>query len=163
MLKTNSMRILDARKVPYCVHEFSADVRSAEDAAEVMGVPSRWVYKTLVVKRERGRPLLVMVGGDQALNLKALAKAIDEKKLSMATHKEAEAITGLQVGGISALCLLNKGLQVYADDAIASCPEVHVSAGVRGVNLSLTPADLLRVTKARLVRVAVAPECADEN
>jgi Cys-tRNA(Pro)/Cys-tRNA(Cys) deacylase len=152
MQKTNSMRILDAQKVPYRVHEFSPDVRSAEDAAEVMGVPSGQVYKTLVVKRERGRPLLVMVGGDQALDLKALAKAIGEKKLSMATHKEAEAITGLQVGGISA---------IFADDAILSCPEVHVSAGTRGTNVSLAPADLLRLTKARLLRVAKQPAAGD--
>lgn len=158
MQKTNSMRILDAHGVPYRVHEFSPDVHSAEDAAAIMGVPSAQVFKTLVVKRQRGCPLLVMVCGDQALDLKALARAIDEKKLNMATHKEAEAVTGLQVGAISALCLLNKGFLILADEAIEACSEAHISAGVRGLNISLAPADLLRVTKARLVRVARAPE-----
>jgi len=147
--KTNSMRLLESRHIPYQVHEFSTEIRSAEDAAQVMGVPPDQVFKTLVVLRERGRALLVMVPGNKALDLKLLAKAAGEKKLHMATHNEAEAVTGLEVGGISALALLNTGLDVYADEAILSLPLVYVSAGSRGINLSLRPRDLLQVTRAR--------------
>jgi Cys-tRNA(Pro)/Cys-tRNA(Cys) deacylase len=156
--KTNSMRLLESRHIAYQVHEFSSEIRSAEDAAQVMGAPPDHVFKTLVVLRERGRPLLVMVPGNKALDLKLLAKAAGEKKLHMATHKEAEALTGLEVGGISALALLNKGLDVYADEAILSLPQVYVSAGQRGINLSLRPQDLLQVTRAR-----VAAACGEQQ
>jgi len=152
--KTNSMRFLEAQKIPYRVHEFSPEIRSADEVADVLGIPHSQVYKTLVVTRERGRPLLVMIAGDKSLDLKRLAKALGEKKLSMASHKEAEALTGLEVGGISALSLLHKGFSVYADQEILDLPEVYVSAGVRGINLSLRPGDLLRVTRAQVVQAA---------
>jgi Cys-tRNA(Pro)/Cys-tRNA(Cys) deacylase len=152
--KTNSMRLLESRHIAYQVHEFSGEIRSAEDAAQVMGAPPDHVFKTLVVLRERGRPLLVLVPGNKALDLKLLAKAAGEKKLHMATHKEAEALTGLEVGGISALALLNKGFDVYVDATIRSLPEVYVSAGTRGINLSLRSQDLLLVTRAKVAPVS---------
>ena len=147
------MRLLESRRIAYQVHEFSSEIRSAEDAAQVMGAPPDHVFKTLVVLRERGRPLLVLIPGSKALDLKLLAKAAGEKKLHMATHKEAEALTGLEVGGISALALLNKGFEVYADEAILALSEVYVSAGSRGINLSLRPQDLLQVTRAKVAPV----------
>lgn len=155
--KTNSMRLLESRGIPHQAHEFSPDIRSAEDAARAMGVSPSAVFKTLVVLRERGRPLLVLVPGDKALDLKLLAKATGEKKLRMATHQEAERLTGLEVGGISALALLNKGFDVYADEQILNFGEVYVSAGCRGINLSLRPQDLLQVTRARVASIAPAP------
>jgi len=148
--KTNSMRYLEARRIPYHAYGFSSDIRSAEDAARAMGVPACAVYKTLVVGREHGRPLLVMIPGDRALDLKRLARAVGEKKLHMATHREAECLTGLEVGGISALSLIQKGFEVYADASIAEQSDVHVSAGCRGINLRLRAEDLLRVTQARV-------------
>ena len=152
--KTNSMRFLESQRVAYRTHEFSLEIRSAADLATALGVPAAQVFKTLVVLRERGRPLLVMIPGDRSLNLKALAKAVGEKKLSMAAHREAEALTGLEVGGISALALMHKGFQVYADKGMLDFPEVYVSAGTRGTNLGLSPQDLIRVTRARVVEVA---------
>jgi len=101
--------------------------------AEALGLPASQVYKTLVVVRERGKPLLVMIPGDRELDLKRLAKAIGEKKLRMATHKEAESLTGLQVGGISALALLNRRFEVYIDRAATKLERVLVSAGRRGI------------------------------
>jgi Cys-tRNA(Pro)/Cys-tRNA(Cys) deacylase len=152
--KTNSMRFLESQRVTYRTHEFSPEIRSAADLAAALGVPAAQVFKTLVVLRERGRALLVMIPGDRSLNLKALAKVVGEKKLSMATHREAETLTGLEVGGISALALMHKGFQVYADKGILGFPEAYVSAGTRGVNLGLRPQDLIRVTRARVVEVA---------
>ena len=156
--KTNLMRLLESRGIPYETHEFSTDIRSAEDAAKVLGVPPCHVFKTLVVTRQRGCPLLVLIPGDRVLDLKRLARSIREKRLRMATHKEAETLTGLEVGGISALRLVHKGFVVYADEAILSLPRVYVSAGHRGINLSLHPEDLLRVANARTVQATRAQE-----
>ena len=152
--RTNSMRVLESHHVAYEAFEFSSEVRSADEAARAMGAPIHQVFKTLVVLRERGRPLLVMVPGDRALDLKSLAQASGDKKLHMASHKEAEALTGLEVGGISAIALLNKGFDVFAEQALDSLEWVYVSAGARGVNLRLKPQDLIRVTRARLAPVS---------
>jgi Cys-tRNA(Pro)/Cys-tRNA(Cys) deacylase len=149
--RTNAMRLLDAHGVDYQVVTFSPDIHSATGAAETMGLDSAQVYKTLVVQRAPGKPLLVMVAGDQEIALKALAASVGEKKLSMATHREAEALTGLQVGGISALMLLNQGFEICIDGAAQALDEIVVSAGQRGVDLRLRVADLVQVTGARWV------------
>jgi Cys-tRNA(Pro)/Cys-tRNA(Cys) deacylase len=151
--KTNSMRLLESHNIAYQVHEFSPDIRSAQAVAEVFGIPPSQVYKTLVVVRQRGRPLLVMVPGNADLDLKLLAQAAGEKKLRMATYSEAQELTGLQVGGISALALTHKSFQVYADASILSLPTVYVSAGRRGIDLSLHPDDLLQITNARVATI----------
>ena len=145
------MRVLEAHDVPYQVFTYPPARHSAMEVAELAGVSPAQVFKTLVVQRERGKPILVMIPGDRQLNLKRLAAAIGEKKLHMAPHSEAERLTGLQVGGISALALLNRGFDIYLDQSATGQSDIYVSAGQRGVNLTLAVGDLLRVTGARIV------------
>jgi Cys-tRNA(Pro)/Cys-tRNA(Cys) deacylase len=150
--KTNAMRALDQRKVPYEVHEYSPEIHSAVEAAQAMGIPVERVYKTLVVMRDlgpRAKPLLVMSPGDRELDLRELARATGDKKLRMATQKEAESLTGLLVGGIGALALLNRGFEIWIDPAARAHERICVNAGQRGVNLELRVEDLVRVTNAR--------------
>jgi len=156
MEKTNAMRLLDSRKIPYITHTFSPDIHSALEVAQVLGVPAPQVYKTLVVIAEpagkpKGKPLLVIIPGDRELDLKLLAQEVGEKKLRMATHDEAEGLTGLQVGGISALALLNRGFAIYLDKSALDWEQIIVSAGRRGVNLQLGVQDLMRVAKAKVI------------
>jgi Cys-tRNA(Pro)/Cys-tRNA(Cys) deacylase len=153
--KTHAMRVLDARGVAYIVREYdvSGAFHSADEAADLLGVPRESVYKTLVVLREatpRLRPLLVMIPAAHELDLKALARIAGEKKLRMATHREAEQMTGMQVGGISALALQKPGFVVLIDAAAGSLGMIHVSAGARGVDLELAVADLSNLTGAVL-------------
>ena len=149
--KTNSMRVLDSRKVAYEAHEYSPEIHSAVEAAGAIGQPAGCVYKTLVVMREtpRAKPLLVMTPGDHELDLRALAKSTGDKKLRMATQKEAESLTGLLVGGIGALALLNRGFEIWIDRAARAHERICVNAGQRGVMLELRVDDLVRVTSAR--------------
>lgn len=151
--RNNVTRLLDSRKISYEVFEFPPEKHSAEETAELLGVPPERVYKTLVVLREaKGKkPLLVMVPAGRELNLKTLAAALGEKKLKMATQREAESLTGLQVGGISALALLNKGFEMCLDRAAQALPYIHISAGQRGANLRLAAPDLIALTNAKLV------------
>jgi Cys-tRNA(Pro)/Cys-tRNA(Cys) deacylase len=151
--RNNVMRLLDGRKVPYELFELPPEKHSAEETAALLGVPPQVVYKTLVVLREaKGKkPLLVIAPGGSEVNLKALAASLGEKKLRLATQREAEALTGSQVGGICALALLNRGFEVCLDRSAQSLPAVHLSAGQRGANLKLAVADLRRLTNARLV------------
>lgn len=153
--KLNAMRLLDRAGVVYEVLSFPASVHSAAGVAEEVGLPAGVVFKTLVVERPAGgKPLLVMVPGDRELDLKLLATCLGEKKLQMAGHREAERLTGLQVGGISALALLNRGFEICLDRRALALGEVVISAGQRGTNLKLAVADLVRVTQARVVEAS---------
>jgi Cys-tRNA(Pro)/Cys-tRNA(Cys) deacylase len=148
--KTNAMRVLDQRKVAYQVHEYSPEIHSAEDAAQAMGRPVEQVYKTLVVMREapRAKPLLVMVPGHRELDLREMARSTGDKKLRMASQKEAESLTGLLVGGIGALALLNRGFDIWIDPDARLHERLCVNAGQRGINLELRVDDLVKVSGA---------------
>jgi Cys-tRNA(Pro)/Cys-tRNA(Cys) deacylase len=157
--KLNSMRLLDSRKIPYTAKTYdeSGEFHSATEAAQLIGARATSVYKTLVVLREplqKGKPILVMIASDSEVDLKALAKAIGEKRLRMASQREAEALTGLEVGGISALALLNRGFEICLDRAAMALDQIHISAGQRGIDLQLAVADLVALTRARFVDAA---------
>ena len=156
--KTNSMRALETRKIPYEVFTFPPDVHSASGVADFVGLPHNQVYKTLVALRPEGKPMLIMIAGDRELDLKRVAKAVGEKKVRMASHKEAEALTGLQVGGISALALLNHPLDVFIDRPATDLSHILVSAGKRGINLRLAVDDLIQVTRARVIKATRPPD-----
>jgi Cys-tRNA(Pro)/Cys-tRNA(Cys) deacylase len=149
--KLNSLRFLETRGIVYKEVRFPETVLSATEVAAYLGLPVAQVYKTLVVLPLQGKPLLVMVAGDREIRLKHLAQALGEKKLRMATQKEAEALTTLKVGGISAIALRARGFTVYLDRAAVGLDEILVSAGQRGVDVRLKVADLIRATGAVLV------------
>jgi Cys-tRNA(Pro)/Cys-tRNA(Cys) deacylase len=158
MQKTLAMKLLEGKGVPYEVMQYPRDQRDAEAIASIFGLPAGQVLKTLVVPSPKGAPrsvkdMLIMIPADCQLDLKKLAKAVKVKKLKMATHAEAERLTGLEVGGISALALLNRGFSVFLDASAASFDQVLVSAGHRGLNIKLPLADLQRLTNARNVDV----------
>ena len=154
--KTQATRMLDAKRVAYraTVYDATREFHSAEDAAQLIGAPAEAVYKTLVVLREtagRERPLLVMVASHRQIDLRVLAKSLGEKKLTMASQRDAERLTGLQVGGIAALALLNRPFDVVIDEAAELLEKIHVSAGQRGIDVELRTEDLVSVTGARFV------------
>jgi Cys-tRNA(Pro)/Cys-tRNA(Cys) deacylase len=151
--RNNVTRLLDARHIPYEVFELTKEKHSAEETAALLGVPETHVFRTLVILREtRSRkPLLVMAPAGRELDLKALASSLGEKKLRMATQAEAEALTKLQTGGISALALLNKGFEICLEQSAQALPYIHISAGERGASLRMQVADLRQVTGARMV------------
>jgi Cys-tRNA(Pro)/Cys-tRNA(Cys) deacylase len=150
-VKTNAMRVLEQHKIVYSVHEYAPEIHSAVEAAQAMNKPVEQVFKTLVVLREtpRAKPLLVMAPGDRELDLRALAQATGDKKLRMAAQKEAESLTGLLVGGIGALALLNRGFEIWIDGAAQTRERICVNAGQRGVNVELGVDDLIRLTHAK--------------
>lgn len=151
--KTLAMRLLEGKKVAYEVHEYPASERDAEMVAIEIGAPAEQVFKTLVVLRPPKKPMLIMVPADRQLDLKKTAKVVGEKKVKMAAHAEAEAMTGLEVGGISALALVNKGFAVFLDESAERFDQIYVSAGQRGLDIQLAVKDLVKVTGARLVDV----------
>lgn len=151
------MRVLDAKHLPYEAFEYDATIHSGVGVAEVLGVPPEHVFKTLVVLRERGRPILAVIPGNYALDLKRMAAAAGEKRVRMALQREAETKTGLLVGGISALALLDKHFDVFLDQSALQREHLYVSAGQRGINLKLRVADYVALTNA-----TVAPLTSDQ-
>jgi Cys-tRNA(Pro)/Cys-tRNA(Cys) deacylase len=152
----NVTRLLDARKIPYTAYELPADKLGALETARLLKVGPATVYKTIVVTREKPRkPLLAIIPGPNQVDLKALAAYLGEKKVYLPTEREAEALTGLQAGGISPLALLNKGFQVVLDASAQALDEIHISGGQRGLNLRLPVEALIRLTNARVGRISV--------
>lgn len=155
--KTHAMRVLDANGVAYRVTAYdpAGAFHAAEDAAALLGAPADAVYKTLVVLRDgatSAKPLMVMVPAAAQIDLRLLAPAVGVKKLRMATLREAERLTGMRAGGISAVGLRRPTFEILIDDHARALESVHVSAGVRGTDIEIAVEDLLRLTGARFVR-----------
>jgi Cys-tRNA(Pro)/Cys-tRNA(Cys) deacylase len=156
-ITNNVTRMLDAKKIKYTAHDLPQEKVGAVEAAEIIGVPPEMVFKTIVAVRPKGgKPVLALVPGIAELDLKALAAALGEKKVSLASHAEAEKLTGLQTGGISPLALINKGLQVVADTSFTRHNQVVISGGQRGINIQLAPGDVVKLVNARLAKVAAS-------
>jgi Cys-tRNA(Pro)/Cys-tRNA(Cys) deacylase len=154
MKPNNITRMLDQRKINYTAFELPAEKLGAVEAAQHLGVAPHLVYKTIVVTRlEKGKTILAVVPGDREVDLKALANAVEEKKLALPTEKEAERITGLQAGGISPLALLNRGFQVLIDLSAQSHSEIYISGGQRGLNIRLAPAALANLVNAKFAAI----------
>ena len=149
--KTNAMRFLEQRKIAYEPFFYDRALHSAVEVAEALGVPPQQVYKTLVMLPDRGRPMLVMVPGPGEVDPRRLARSIGVKSAAMAPQREAERLTGLLVGGIGALALLNKPFDVFIERAALQHEWILVNGGRRGVNLRIAVADLVRVTRAKTV------------
>jgi len=156
-VKNNVTRLLDSRQIAYTAADYDgSQFHSAEEVAQLIGVPVDQVYKTIVVLREdkTRKPLLVMVAANREIDLKKLAVSLGEKKLRIATHDEAEKLTGLQVGGISALALLSKPFEVCLDRSATNLEHIHISGGQRGLDVQIGVKDLITVTKAKTVEAA---------
>ncbi|MBI1855868.1 MAG: aminoacyl-tRNA deacylase [Chloroflexi bacterium] len=155
----NVTRLLDSRKIKYTTYGLPAEKLGALETARLLDLDPASVFKTIVVTRDKPRkPLLAVVPGNSNVDLKLLAAALNEKKVYLPTEREAEALTGLQAGGISPLALINKGFQVIVDSSAQNFSEIHVSGGQRGLNIKLPVADLARLTNARFAQVGTPDE-----
>jgi Cys-tRNA(Pro)/Cys-tRNA(Cys) deacylase len=155
MKPNNITRLLDARKIPYTAYELPAEKLGAQETARLLGVPPEQVYKTIVVTRDyKGKPILAVVPGTNEVDLKALARALGEKKVNLPTEREAERLTGLQAGGISPLALIQRGFQVVIDLSARSYETIHVSGGQRGLNIRLPVQALAELTNASFAEIS---------
>jgi Cys-tRNA(Pro)/Cys-tRNA(Cys) deacylase len=150
----NVTRFLDSRKVKYAAHELPVEKLGALEAAQLLNLPMEQVFKTIVTKREKGKPVLVVIPGPHVVDLKLLASFLGEKKMHLPTEREAEQLTGLQAGGISPLALINKGFQVVIDSAANAFDEIYISGGQRGLNIQLGVSDLAKLVNAKMGNVS---------
>ena len=153
-ITNNVTRFLDARKVKYTAHEVPAEKLGAVEVAQLMNVPVEQVFKTIVTKREKGKPVLAVISGPHVVDLKLLASFLGEKKMHLPSEREAEQLTGLQAGGISPLALINKGFQVVLDSSAQTFDEIYISGGQRGLDIQLRVADLVNLVNAKIGTVS---------
>lgn len=154
MIKNNITHVLDAKGIQYRTYELPHKKLGAVEVAQFLGVIPEVVYKTIVVTREgNSKPILVLVPGSGEVDLNALARALGEKKVHLATHKQAEDLTGVQTGGISPLATLKRGFQVVVDSSIKAKAEIYISGGQRGLNICLSPEALISLTNALVAEI----------
>jgi Cys-tRNA(Pro)/Cys-tRNA(Cys) deacylase len=155
MITNNVTRLLDQRKIDYQAYELPEEKLGALETARYLDVAPELVYKTIVVTRKgRGKTILAVVPGTAEVDLKAVAKALDEKKVKLPTQREAEDLTGLEAGGISPLALLNRGFEVVIDTSAQDHEQIHVSGGQIGLNIRLPVDALKKLTKARFAAIS---------
>lgn len=155
---TGATTALDRARVAYTLHPYVHDPANqhfGDEAVAALGLDARRVFKTLVVACTGGRHALAVavVPVAHQLDLKALARAVGAKRAQLADQAVAERTTGYVVGGISPLGQ-RKRLPTVVDETATGFETVVVSAGRRGLQLELSPADLVAVTGAVVAPVA---------
>jgi len=154
-MKTNAARLLDTLNIPYELRTYPVDPEdlSALRVAEKVGLPAGQLFKTLVCRGDRTGVCLAVVPGDRALDLKALARARGDRRCDTVPLKEVQPLTGYVRGGVTALAA-RKDYPVVLDASALEWPVISISAGIRGAQLLLSPADYRRVTKASVAAIA---------
>lgn len=154
--KTNASRLLDAAKIPYELLEYEVDETdlSATTLAAKLGQNVRQVFKTLVLRGNASGVFVCVVPGDAEVDLKLAAKASGNKNAEMVAMKELQPLTGYIRGGCSPLGL-KKPFPIYIDETCREFGYLLISAGRRGLQLKLSPDDLVRVTRAQVCHLCL--------
>lgn len=149
--KSNAARQLDALGIHYELrsYEVDPDDLTAISVARKIGLPPEQVFKTLVTRTSDAHHLFAVVPGDAELDLKKLAIVAGARKVELASLKDVEPLTGYIRGGVTVIAA-KKPFPAFADETIELFDIISVSAGQRGLQLLLTPADYLRATSATL-------------
>ncbi|RBY87269.1 Cys-tRNA(Pro) deacylase [Blastococcus sp. TBT05-19] len=155
MAATPAVRILEQARVAHVLHpydpEHPSDQGHGEAAVAALGADARQVFKTLLARVD-GTLTVAVVPVSGTLDLKALAAAVGGRKAAMADPADAERATGYVLGGISPIGQ-KKAHPTVVDASALEFTTVMVSAGKRGLQLELAPADLVRLTRARTASI----------
>jgi Cys-tRNA(Pro)/Cys-tRNA(Cys) deacylase len=153
-VKTNAARLLDQLGIAYELrtYDFDPDDMGAEAVARKVGLPPEQVFKTLVARGDRGGVLFAVLPGNNELDLKALARASGDRSVDTVALKEVQPLTGYVRGGVTALAA-KKAYPVYVDETAELFDRLCVSAGTRGLQMLLSPADYLRATAGKLAPI----------
>ena len=157
-MKTNAARLLDRLGITYELREYAVDLNdlSAPAGASKIGMPVEQVFKTLLCKLHDGEHVFAVVPGDAELDLKRLASAAGAKRAELASLKDVEPLTGYIRGGVTVMGA-KKPFRAFADDTLELFDTVSVSAGQRGLQILLAPADYLRASEATVADLTKVP------
>ena len=155
--KTNAARALDALAIPYELRPYEVDLDdlTALSVARKIGLPPEQVFKTLLTHTNSNEHIFAVIPGDSELDLKKLAATAQTRKIELAALKDVEPLTGYLRGAVTVLAA-RKPFPAFADETIELHDIISVSAGQRGLQLLLAPADYLRATNATLADLTKA-------
>ncbi|MBR4383293.1 MAG: Cys-tRNA(Pro) deacylase [Selenomonadaceae bacterium] len=155
--KTNAARILDGLGIDYEIKTYEVDENdlSAVHVAEVSGLNIEMIFKTLVARGDKTGIIMAVIGGGDELDLKALARASENKSVEMIALKELLPLTGYVRGGCSPLGA-KKNYPVFIDARALTLEKISVSAGQRGMQIVLSPQDLIRAANATVAELIFA-------
>lgn len=154
-MNNNVTRLLKNKKIDFDLIELSThDKLSAVNVAALLHVEPEIVYKTIVLKT-KGIPVLALLQSNATVDTKKVAIFLNEKKVKVASHNDAELLTGLQTGGISPLALLHKSFRVVIDNSVEYLSEIIISAGQRGYQIRISPSDFISLTNAIIAPISL--------
>ena len=150
MSRTNAARILEARGVVFEVVSYEVDPEdlAAESVAAKIGMPPEQVFKTLLCRGDRTGPLFAVIPGNFELDLKALARCSGDRSVETVALKELQPLTGYIRGGVTVLGA-KKVYPVFLDETSELWDRISVSAGQRGLQILVAPADYAAAVGAR--------------
>lgn len=148
-MKTNAVRILEALKIPHQTIEYESndDEINAISVANKINAAPEMVFKTLVARNDENEILVFVIPGNFELNLKKAARASSSKSIELIKVKELQPLTGYIRGGCSPIGM-KKEYPTFIDETAQLHDNIYCSAGTRGMQLFISPIDLLKVTKA---------------
>jgi Cys-tRNA(Pro)/Cys-tRNA(Cys) deacylase len=164
-MKTNAARLLDRLGIQYEIRTYDVDPEdlTAISVARKINMPIEQVFKTLLTRTSsaggsigNSEHLFAVIPGGDELDLKKLAAAAGARKAELAALKEVEPLTGYVRGGVTVLAA-KKAFRAFADETIELFDQISISAGQRGQQIVLPPADYLRATEATLADLTKAP------
>ncbi|WP_159722490.1 Cys-tRNA(Pro) deacylase [Enterococcus sp. CSURQ0835] len=156
IVKTNAIRLVEQQKISYHEHEYTwseADL-GARHVAEQVGIEPARIFKTLVAVGNQTGPLVAVIPSDHELDLKKIAKLSGNKKVEMLHVKDLENLTGYLRGGCSPIGM-KKSFPTFLDTSAEHFETIAVSAGKRGLQIELAPADLCRLTRGTIAELTL--------
>ena len=154
MLKTNVMRILDKEKIAYEPFSYSPELTEGVKIAEVLGENPKYVFKTLVTESGAKEHFVFVIPVAETLDLKAAARAVGAKSVSMLKQKELLPLTGYIHGGCSPIGM-KKRFKTVIDESAMELEFFYVIAGKVGFQVKLSPKEICRLTNADFAKITV--------
>ena len=154
MAKTNVVRILEAGKIIHYTFEYEVneDELDAVSVADKINAEHEQVFKTLIAQNEKKENFVFCIPGNYELDLKKAARASGNKKIELIKVKDILSITGYIRGGCSPIGM-KKLLPTYIDETAQLFDEIYISAGVRGMQVKLSPYKLAEIINANFADI----------
>jgi len=157
LTKTNAARLLDRAKIPYGLIPYEVDENNlaAGHVAESLGEDIRQVFKTIVLRGERTGYFVCVIPGNEEIDLKKAAKVAGDKKADLIHVKELLPLTGYIRGGCSPIGM-KKAFPTFYHTTATAFGHIFISAGIRGLQLKIVPAQLIAYTNGQVADLTVS-------
>ncbi|MDE5810063.1 MAG: Cys-tRNA(Pro) deacylase [Muribaculaceae bacterium] len=162
--KTNAARLLDKAHINYVLVPYEVDENNltADHVAEQLGEDIKSVFKTLVLHGDRAGYFVCVVPGDAEVDLKKAAKVAGDKKVDLIPMKELLPLTGYIRGGCSPVGM-KKAFPTFFHVTANDFEKIYVSAGQRGLQFEIAPADLINYCRAKVADIIVSTDLSNEE